>query len=327
MVDMGAKTVIWNYDKRTRPAQSTLPLEPVAVMVGKEKLTTDSKSVLRFHAHRQIAKDHFYKWKLLVPAEFEEVDWHFVSGALHSVPRMFATWACKQVNNVAGTNVTQARYKPDHSRKCPSCGIANETCAHVLFCEEVGRVDAMMKTIQLLDDWLGQVGSDSGLGRSLIAFARGRGGRSMEEITRSRGNRFSAFTKSQDIIGWRRFMEGMISKELIKIQTTYYEIHGGKFAPASWARQLVIRLLEITHGQWLYRNVQVHDNVAGIVATERKEKLQEAIEMQILQGGDGLEEEDRYLLDIRLDDLESTSGETQEYWLLAITSARAACFL
>ena len=73
--------------------------------------------------------------------------------------------------------------------------------------------------------------------------------------------------------------------------------------------------------------MQVHDNVAGIVATARKEKLQEAIEMQILQGGDGLEEEDRYLLDIRLDDLESTSGETQEYWLLAITAAREACIL
>ena len=114
---------------------------------------------------------------------------------------MFATWACKQVNNVAGTNVTQARYKPDHSRKCPSCGIANETCAHVLFCEEVGRVDAMMKMIQLLDDWLGQVGSDSGLRRSLIAFARERGGKSMEEITRSRGNRFSAFANHKILLG------------------------------------------------------------------------------------------------------------------------------
>ena len=71
----------------------------------------------------------------------------------------------------------------------------------------------------------------------------------------------------------------------------------------------------------------MHDNVAGVVATERKEKLQEAIETQILQGGDGLEEEDRYLLDIRLDDLEGTSGETQEYWLLAITAAREASIL
>ena len=68
-------------------------------------------------------------------------------------------------------------------------------------------------------------------------------------------------------------MEGMVSKELIKIQTTYYETHGGKYTPTSWVRQLVIQLLEITHGQWLYRNVQVHDNVSGIVVTERKQKI------------------------------------------------------
>ena len=50
MVDMGAKTVIWNYDKRTRPAQSTLPLEPVAVIVGeKSSLPIASRSFASMH--------------------------------------------------------------------------------------------------------------------------------------------------------------------------------------------------------------------------------------------------------------------------------------
>jgi len=40
-----------------------------------------------------------------------------------------------------------------------------------------------------------------------------------------------------------------------------------------------------------------------------------------------LEEADKYLLEIKLDNLESTSGETQEYCLLAITAAREACIL
>ena len=86
--------------------------------------------------------------------------------------------------------------------------------------EEVGRVDAMMQTIRLLDAWLIKVGSDSGLRRSILEYARGRGGRSMTDITRCRGRRFGSFAESQDIIGWRRFMKAMVSKELIKIQTT-----------------------------------------------------------------------------------------------------------
>ena len=44
-------------------------------------------------------------------------------------------------------------------------------------------------------------------------------------------------------------------------------------------------------------------------------------------GGSGLEEEDKFLLEINLEDLETTSGETQEYWLLAILAAREACIL
>ena len=44
--------------------------------------------------------------------------------------------------------------------------------------------------------------------------------------------------------------------------------------------------------------------------------------MQLDMGGEGMEEEDKYLLEINLEDLNSTSGESQEYWLLAIQAAR-----
>ena len=37
---------------------------------------------------------------------------------------------------------------------------------------------------------------------------------------------------------------------------------------------LAIKLLEATHGQWLYRNMLVHDTVNGLKAAERKEELQ-----------------------------------------------------
>ena len=77
------------------------------------------------------------------------------------------------------------------------------------------------------------------------------------------------------------------------------------------------RLLEVTHGQWLYRNVQVHD----VNASLRKEEIIAEIEKQQEMGEEGLLPEDRYLLEINLDDMEITSGEKQEYWLLAIRAA------
>ena len=41
-------------------------------------------------------------------------------------------------------------------------------------------------------------------------------------------------------------------------------------------------------------------------------------------GGGGLTAEDHYLMKVNLEDLENTSGEIQEYWLLAIRAAREA---
>ena len=62
----------------------------------------------------------------------------------------------------------------------------------------------------------------------------------------------------------------------------------------------------------------------GVNATLRKEELQSLVEDQLELGEDGLEEEDKYLLEINLDDLTTTSGETQTYWLLEIRAARVA---
>jgi hypothetical protein len=44
-------------------------------------------------------------------------------------------------------------------------------------------------------------------------------------------------------------------------------------------------------------------------------------------GGAGLLEEDHWMLKVNLGDLETTGGEQEEYWLLAIKSARMAATL
>ena len=75
-------------------------------------------------------------------------------------------------------------------------------------------------------------------------------------------------------------MEGMISRKLREIQTSYSVIEGSNITPELWARGLVIKLLETTHGQWIYRCVQTHDIISGTIATARKEAIQKEIEAQ-----------------------------------------------
>jgi hypothetical protein len=131
----------------------------------------------------------------------------------------------------------------------------------------------------------------------------------------------------QDAIGWRRFMEGVVCRSIRGIQETYTTIEGSNLSPAQWTVVVIIKLLEVTHGQWLYRCTQIHDRLNGTKAMLRKEELQRAIKSQQEMGMEGLMEEDQYLVEFNLEDLESTTGKRQEYWLLAICAAREASIL
>ena len=117
-------------------------------------------------------------------------------------------------------------------------------------------------------------------------------------------------------------MEGMVANELVEFVRLYGVGDDCKLEAGIWVERLVIKLLEVTHGQWIFRNLMVHDSISGILVTKDKGELQLAIEQQKELGGDGLAEHDKWMLEVNLDDLERTTGETQYYWLVAVQAAR-----
>ena len=95
----------------------------------------------------------------------------------------------------------------------------------------------------------------------------------MADVLHGTVRRYRKLALSRDLIGCRRFMVGMISKEMLVIQQDYLDLRrsrGTPITPISWAKGLIFRLIEITHGQWLYQNLHMHDTVTGFHATCRK---------------------------------------------------------
>ncbi len=132
--DSGAKLAIYDVNPNEGMAAQPLPLEPICVYVdwGKEKMASDTGERVRFHGHRALAREIFAKRQILLPSAFAQVDWINVNKALHEVPRLFQLWACKQVHDIAGTNLWLHRCDPNHYSLCPSCLDTQESCAHVL---------------------------------------------------------------------------------------------------------------------------------------------------------------------------------------------------
>ena len=279
-----------------------------------KKMMSDTGHYIRYHAHQQLAREELAAAGILTKVQFDLVDWQVVHSTLSGVPRMFQVWACKQVFSIAPTNYELSRWSMQ-CPLCPSCMQVRETCAHILHC--------ILATIKLLDQWMKTRATDTDLRECIYEYATGRGGITMEEICSNKGydGRYQQMAKAQDSIGWRRFMEGMVCKEIRMIQTTYTSLSGSRMSAERWTEELITKLLEVTHGQWLYQNIQVHDKVAGTLATLRKEDIQMEIEEQQALGLDGLLDEDCHLGECNLGDLEDTSGIKETYWLLAIKAA------
>ena len=186
-------------------------------------------------------------------------------------------------------------------------------------------MDALLQTIDSLELWLEKMDTDPDLAHCLVQYARGRGGVTMQTICQEYDIRFKTMARSQDTIGWRLFMEGMISRHVVDRQRDHLRCKGTQWQLNRWASGLVVRLLEITHGQWLYRNVVVHDRKAGRLVLVRKERIMADIEEQQSKGEEGLLEEHKYLLEVNLENLRESDGIGHKYWLLAIRAARVAC--
>ncbi len=187
---------------------------------------------------------------------------------------------------------------------------------------EVGRVKTIQAMIDFVEEWLDEVDTDPMVVTCVVEYARGCGYITMQGICRRMGSQYQMMAEDQGTIGWRRFMEGVLSWRLVGLQANHYALTGEGLQPLHWASQLVIRLLEVTHGQWIYRNNQVHDEAQGTLRTQKKEQLQRDIEEQMELGFEGFLEMDRPLANIPLEELECCGGKRQEYWLLAVRAAQ-----
>ena len=70
----------------------------------------------------------------------------------------------------------------------------------------------------------------------------------------------------------------------------------------------------------------MQDPVSGTIETARKEELLLGIEHQRELGDGDLLEEDKYLAKVNLEEMASSSGERQHYWLLYTDCAECQIF-
>jgi hypothetical protein len=217
-------------------------------------------------------------------------------------------------------------YQDDRSPLCPSCDACNESCRHVTQYPEAGRTDAFVQSSCEVERWLEKHDTPPDLAHLLTNYLCGQGTTTCLECTTrlSLPPIYVTFAKLQDIIGWDGCIMGMVSQELLPLYSTISHTSNLASSAMRWISGLINQLLQVTHTQWIYHCVLVHDRATGTLISAHKEDLLKEIEHQLSLGPDGLDEQDQFLFECNFDNLATSPGENQNYWLLAIIAAREA---
>jgi hypothetical protein len=129
------------------------PLEPIGIFVNGEKMTSETGGQIQFWAHHQLAQEFYRNQKNLSNIQFNAVDWASVHHTLHDLPRLFQIWAAKHVLGIART-MSFLAHQDDRCRRCPSCNGCMETCSHIAWCPEGGRLLAFKQLALMMEKWL-----------------------------------------------------------------------------------------------------------------------------------------------------------------------------
>ena len=194
-----------------------LPHKHIAVYVDKYKQTTDPAESIRYSRSKQLAKQFLTTEIGWSSKQYELVDWDSLHKCLKSKPEGFKTWLAKQHSNFCATRLQMQRWYGAEDSSCPSCGSPDERAEHLCRCKSVDRRRLLVECTTDLVRWM-SIGKNTH--PDLITW--------VEQYILGQGNFPTLFdypptplqelAQDQNIIGWRNFMEGRISKQFFRVQ-------------------------------------------------------------------------------------------------------------
>ena len=238
---------------------------------------------------------------------------------LKNKPGMYIIWRSKQNSGFCGTRVQVGLYLgttlPD--KRCQRCS-RRETADHLLLCSNKDRAQLLIENTDKLGKWLERDEiTDLELSYWIPKYILMRGDKPFAELG-AMSPRMKALAKSQDIIGYCNFMEGYILTHFYAVQNFHLDTSSSYLNEAHWAKQFISKLLHVTHSQWIFCNISLHDKINGYLHKKKSEEIK--LELKLLAGiaPEDVPVESQLLLEINFSKLSKFSIKSQKYWILAV---------
>ena len=323
MADKLAKEALIDAVKTGQYSTPYFPNEKTRILVNGIKATSSIKTLLYREWGRQAARDLFHRKNIIQQQHFDYVHWDGLRLAMTTLPQMYKVWVTKHVSGSCATNRHLSKMDSRVVNRCPCCGRRNESIIHITRCTNEGRRLMFEQTVQELVIWMTRSHSHPEIILAVESYLTYRGRVSMKRICQD-SSILQRFAQETDRLGWRNFTEARISKALFDIQEEWLKQTGSRWYIERWTKQFLIKVLDITHRQWLYRNSRIHiKQTEGLSLTDHESILQK---VRSLIGTDPMDllPQHRSLLNIDFEALGAGTSTDRQYWIAQMESAITA---
>jgi hypothetical protein len=261
-----------------------LPREQAAVIVDGMKQTTDVGQAIRFSLGKTEARKFFTRpvrlransnigglgWST---DKFEAIDWESLRDVLSKKPDMYGIWLSKQTIGICATRKNMARILGLDDDRCPNCLESPEQSTHLNRCKDPGRSELYESDVNELSAWMAKnSNTDMELRFWLITYLLFRGERSMLSLGEL-PPALHEVASDIDKIGWVDMMHGRMPLSLLTLQQSHCAMTGSRMTGKDWMRAFITKILDISHGQWMYRNFSLHNKTRGHLQLQRQTEV------------------------------------------------------
>ena len=172
-----------------------------------------------------------------------------------------------------------------------------------MICPDKSRTKLLTKNVNDLMAWMSQDDqTDPEILYWIPKYILMRGDRPLSAIG-FMSPQFKALAASQDLIGWRDFTEGHVSTHFYTIQSFHLAMSSSYLNSKDWTKQFISRILHITHSQWIFRSLSLHDKMHGYLRNKKADEILQLIKKIVEVAPEEVPVDSRFLLEINFSNL------------------------
>ena len=259
---------------------------------------------------------------------FEYIDWMAVEKAANTLTNAKQIWLTKHVSGFCATASKMKKRKLWETELCPLCGIEKETTSHIIMCPDHRARTQYEKTLRKLDQYLERSHTHPSIRSTIISTLEDNGSKNFLRNIPSHEyeNDFFIAAEQQNKIGWLGMLNGHISKKWSEIQSKYFiQMFQNPPSVQNWAKNVVLKMYDISHSMWINRNDIVHENVEEQLNERESKKLQKKIISIYNEGSARVLDIHQYMFEDELEEILNRTVTEKKYWLETVIASKECC--